>query len=263
MTSDVPFQGPLIGCAFFVGLVVAFDLLVFVGYLHSDEAQTAAITGAALALIALITIVALLVAGRRSLQRMRQIVGGDYLVRWRYAHGEWRQFVMQERTRAIHAALLLFPVLLVCVALVALLSHSWGDPFLTDSIPILLLLAAVVLVGLVYAVAGRRPFARRAQMAGDTYISRLGVIRPDGYRSFGSLGYRLATARVQPGAPTRLRFVLQPGRALRVLDVLGANFVPFEVIVPVPFGHDAEAAQVAAQLSRLSVWPAGDALPQR
>jgi hypothetical protein len=253
MTSDVPFQGPLIGCAFIVGLVVAFDLFVFVGYLDTAEAQTAAITGAALALIALITMVALLVAGRRSLQRMRQIVGGDYLVRWRYAYGEWRQFVMQERTRTIRAALLLFPVLLAFVALLAVLSHSWDDPFLTDCIPIFLLLAAAVLVGLVYAVAGRLPFARRARMAGDTYISRLGVIRPDGYRSLGSLGYRLATVRVQPGAPVRLRFVLEPGRALRVLDVLGANFVPLEVVVPVPFGHDAEAAQVAAQLSRLSV----------
>jgi hypothetical protein len=80
----------------------------------------------------------------------------------------------------------------------------------------------------------------------------LGVIRPDGYRSLGSLGYRLATVRVQAGAPTRLRFVLQPGRALGVLDVLGANFVPFEVVVPVPYGHDAEAAQVAGQLSRPS-----------
>ena len=252
MTSDIPFQGPLMGCAFFVGFVAAFDLLVFVGYLDTDEAQTAALTGAALALIALITIVALLVAGRRSVQRMRQIVGGDYLVRWRYPHGEWRQFIMQERTRTIHAALLLFPILLACVALLALLSHSWGDPFLTESIPIFLLLAAVVLVGLVYAVAGRRPFARRARMAGDTYISRLGVIRPDGYRSLGSLGYRLATVRVQPGAPTRLRFVLQPGRALRILDVLGANFVPFEVVVPVPYGHDAEAAQIASELLRPS-----------
>jgi hypothetical protein len=91
-------------------------------------------------------------------------------------------------------------------------------------------------------------------MAGDAYISRLGVIRPDdGYRSLGSLGYRLATVRVQPGAPTRLRFVLQPGRALRVLDVLGANFVPFEVVVPAPSGHEEEAAQVAGQLSRPSV----------
>jgi hypothetical protein len=174
-------------------------------------------------------------------------------VRWRYAYGEWRQFVMQERTRTIRAALLLFPVLLACVALLALLSHSWDDPFLTESIPIFLLLAAAVLVCLVYAVARRLPFARRARMAGDTYISRLGVIRPDGYRSLGSLGYRLATVRVQPGAPVRLRFVLEPGRALRVLDVLGANFVPFEVVAPVPFGHDAEAAQVAAQLSRMRV----------
>jgi hypothetical protein len=254
MTSDVPFQGLLMGCSFFVGLVVAFDLFVFVGYFDTDEARAAALIGAALALVALITIVALLVAGRRSLRRMRQIVGGDYLVRWRYAHGEWRQFVLQERARAIRAALLLFPILLACIALLALLSDSWGDPFLAESIPILLLLAAAVLVGLVYAVAGRRPFARRAQMAGDTYISRLGVIRPDGRRSLGSLGYHLAAVRVQPGAPMRLRFVLQPGRALSVLDVLGANFAPFEVIVPVPDGHEEEAAQVAAQLSRSSAW---------
>ena len=249
MTSDVPFQGPLIGCAFFVGLVVAFDLFVFVGYLETDEAWAAALTGAALGLVALITIVALLVAGRRSLQRRRQILGGDYLVRWRYAHGEWRQFVLQERARAIRVAVLLFPILLACVALLALLSHSWGDPFLAESIPIFLLLAAAALVGLVYAVAGRRPYARRARMAGDTYISWLGVIRPDGYRSLGSLGYQLAAVRVQPGAPMLLRFVLQPGRAVSLLGVLGATLVPFEVVVPVPYGHDAEAVQVATQLS--------------
>jgi hypothetical protein len=51
------------------------------GYLDTDEAWAAAITGATLALVALITIMALLVAGRRSLQRKRQILGGDYLVR--------------------------------------------------------------------------------------------------------------------------------------------------------------------------------------
>jgi|GEM_PF-6706414 len=252
MTSDVPFQGLLIGCSLFVALVVAFDLLVFVGYLDTDEAWAAALIGAALALAALLTMGALLVVGRRSLQRMRQILGGDYLVRWRYAHGEWRQFITQERARTIRAALLLFPILLACVALLALLSQLWSDPFLAESIPIFLLLAAAVLVGLVYAVAGRRPFARRARMAGDTYISRLGVIRPDGYRSLGSLGYHLAAVRVQPGAPTRLRFVLQPGRAVSLLGVLGAILVPVEVVVPVPYGHDAEAAQIAARLSRPS-----------
>jgi hypothetical protein len=250
MTSNVPFQGFIIGCSFFVALVIAFDLIVFVGYFDTAEARAAALIGAALALAAVIAIVALLVTGRRYNQRTRQILAGDYLVRWHYARGEWCRFITQERTRTIRGALLFLPITLACAALLALLSSVVGDPFLLESIPLFLFVAAAFLVGLVYAVAGGRAFTRRARLAGDTYISQLGVMRPDGYRSLRSLGYHVAAVRLQPGAPTRLRFVLQPGRVVTLLGLLGAIVVPFEVVVPVPDGHDAEAIQVAAQLSR-------------
>jgi hypothetical protein len=253
MATDNPFRKLIIGFSLFVALVVAFDLVVVVAHLDTGVVLTAALIGAVLALAAVIAILALLVTGRRYRQCTRQILAGDYLVRWHYAQGEWRQFVIQERARSIRAALLFFPITLAGAALLALLSHVLGDPLVGDSIPVLLLLAAVFLLGLVYALVGRRGFARRQRLAGDTYISQLGVIRPDGYRSLRSACYHLAAVAVQPGAPTRLRFLLRPGRAVSLLGFLGAFPVPFDVVVPVPYGHDAEAAQVATQLSRPEV----------
>jgi hypothetical protein len=250
MTSRVPFEGLLIGCSFFVGLVVAFDLFVLVGDLDCAAALPAAFIGAALALAAMITLGALLVAGRRSLQRMRAILAGNYLVRWRYNQGEWRQFILQEGARSIRGALLFLPISLLCAALLALLSAVFGDPFLMASIPLFLLFVIAFCASLAQVLAGRRAFMRRARLAGDAYISHVGVIRPDGYRSLHPFGYHLVTVRLQPGAPTRLRFVLEPGRAVRVLGVVGAILVPVEVVVPVPDGHEDGAAQLATQLLR-------------
>jgi hypothetical protein len=248
MISGAPFRRLILGCALFVALVVAFDLVVLVAHRDAVEALTAALIGAALALAAVITIVVLVVTGQRRSQLTRQILAGDYLVRWHYAQGEWQQFVSQERTRSIRAALLFFPIVLACAALLALLSRVSRDPLLGSSILVLLLVAAVFLVGLVHALTGRRAFARRARLGGDTYISPLGLLRPDGYRPLQGAGYHLAAADVVPGRPSQLRFHLRLGRVGSLLALLGNTPAQWEARVPVPYGHETEAAQVAAQL---------------
>jgi hypothetical protein len=170
-------------------------------------------------------------------------------VRWHYAQGEWQQFVTQERARTIRVSWRFLLVLLAFAASLALFSALLGDPLIGDSIPILLLLAGVFLLGLVSALAGRSAFARRQRLAGDAYISQLGVVRPDGYHPLHSAGYHLTAVVLQPGAPSRLRFLLRAGRVARVLGFLGNAPGQLEVVVPVPYGHDEDATVVAAQLS--------------
>ena len=130
MTPGAPFRRLILGCALFVALVSAFDLVVLVAHRDAVEAQTAALIGAVLALVAVIAIVVLAATGQRYSQRMRQILAGDYLVRWHYAQGEWQQFVIQERSRSTRIALVFLPLMLGSAALLALLSQVAHDLFL-------------------------------------------------------------------------------------------------------------------------------------
>src|SRR5260221_1128124 len=85
MTPGAPFRRLILGCALFVALVSALDFVVLLAHREAVEAQTAALIGAVLALVAVIAIVVLAATGQRYSQRMRQILAGDYLVRWHYA----------------------------------------------------------------------------------------------------------------------------------------------------------------------------------
>jgi uncharacterized membrane protein (DUF485 family) len=240
-----PFRGLIRGCVLVLMLAVAFDLVVLVGYRAAAWARPAALIGAALALAAGVALLALVVTGQCYSQRSRQLLAGDYLVRWHYAQGEWQQFVTQERTRSTRIALVFLPLMLGIAALLALLSQVSHDPFLEGSIPVFLLLAAGFLVVL---VAGRPAFARRMHLTSDTYIGPLGVLRPDSYLPLHGTLYHLAAAEVVHGRPSQLRLRLRLGRAGGVLAFLGNAPTEWEVRVPVPYGHEAEAAQVAAQL---------------
>jgi hypothetical protein len=247
MEAGNPFRWLIVACSLFVVLVVAFDLFVLVGHLDVAVAQPAALIGSALALAAVAGIIVMVVTGRRRSQRTRQMLAGDYLIRWHYAQGEWQRFVAQERTLTTCAALVLFPLVLGFAALLVLLSHLWGDPLVAGSVPVLLLLAAVVLVAL---VATRLTFGGRTRLAGDTYIGPLGVLRPDGYIPLSVAIYHLAGANLVPGSPSQLKLQLRLGRVGSVLALLGNAPTQWEVRVPVPYGHEAEAAQVAVQLLR-------------
>jgi hypothetical protein len=248
MAIENPFRGLIRGCVYFVLLVVAFvafDLVVLVGHPDAAWALPAALAGAGLALAAVIAIIAMVVAGQRRSHLTRQLLAGDYLVRWHYAQGEWQQFVTQERTRSTRIALIFLPFVLGFAALLALLSHVWDDPLLGGSIPLFLLFAAAFLVVL---VAGRPAFARRMRLTGDTYIGPLGVLRPDSLLPLHGALYHLAAADVVHGRPSHLRLRLRLGRVGGLLALLGNAPTEWEVRVPVPYGHEAEAAQVAAQL---------------
>jgi hypothetical protein len=241
-----PFRGLIVGCALFVLLVVVFDLVVLLGHPAAALALPAALIGAGLALAGVLAIVVMVVTGQRRSQRTRQLLAGDYLARWHYAQGEWQRFVAQERTRSTRGALVLFPLALGVAALLALLSHVSGDPLLGGYIALFLFVAVVCLVGL---VAGPSRAARRARLVGDTFIGPLGILRPDGYVPLEGTVYHLAAADVVRGWPSHLRVQLQVGGVGRLLAALGNAPAQWEVRVPVPDGHEAEAAHVAAQLS--------------
>lgn len=171
-------------------------------------------------IVATVATVAMAVTGQRYNERARQIIAGDYLVRWTYAQGEWRQFVDQERTRAIRTSCLFLP-LLALAALLALVGAATGDSFITGGITGLLVLDA----------------------------GFLGILRPDGYRPLQCIGYRLAAVDVLRGTPSMLRFRVRLACGLGLLASLGNAPGHFEIRVPVPYGHEAEVAGVLAQLA--------------
>jgi uncharacterized membrane protein (DUF485 family) len=248
MAAGNPFHRLILGMSVFLVLVVAFEVIVLTNHLQTVEELPTALIGAALTVVSLVAIVAMVVTGRRYNHRTRRILAGDYLVKWQYARGEWYQFVMQERTRSIRASLLFLPLTLAFVALIAWLSQVLQVPLPSISILFLLLIAGLFMVGLVYALTGRRAIERHAHLAGDTYISLLGILCPDGYRPLAGVLYHLAAVDVLPGQPSQLHLRRQLGGVGNLLALIGNIPVQIEARVPVPYGHEAEAAQVAAQL---------------
>jgi uncharacterized membrane protein (DUF485 family) len=248
MAAGNPFCRLILGMSVFLVLVVAFEVTVLTVHLQTVEELPAVLIGAGLTLVCLVAIPALVVTGRRYNQRTRRILAGDYVVRWQYAQGEWQQFVMQERTRSIRASLIFLPLTLALVVLIAWLSQVLEVPLPSIGILFLLLIAGIFVVGLVSALAGRRAFERRAHLAGDTYISLLGILRPDGYRPLDGVLYHLAAVEVLPGQPSQLRFRQHLGGVGNLLALIGNIPAQIEARVPVPYGHEAEAAQVAARL---------------
>ena len=206
-----------------------------------------ALIGAVAALVAVTTIVAIVATLRRYHQRTRQIVAGEYLVRWDYTQGEWEQFVTLERRRSLRAFLTsdagpgstpplaqpglwrTFPERQHPVAA----RGCWG---LLRRPPLFL--------------TGRRDLARRRRWGKASYLSPLGILRPDGYRPLRGRFYHVTAAALLPGRPSVLCFRLRLGRIEGLLAGLGNAPAQFEIRVPVPYNHEVEAAQVAAELLR-------------
>lgn len=133
MVDGNPFRGLIRGGVLFVLLVVAcvaFDVVVLVRHSNAAWALPAAVIGAVQALAAGVAILALVVTSHRYRQRSRQLLAGDYLVRWHDAQGEWQQFVIQEHSRSTRIALVFLSLMLGSAALLALLNQVAHDPFL-------------------------------------------------------------------------------------------------------------------------------------
>jgi hypothetical protein len=250
MAVDHPFRGLIRAGVVFILLVVAVELVIFAAHPGAGVAFPAALLGGLLALIALVITVLLGITGRRYQDHARQILAGDYIARWHYARGEWSQYVLRERAITIWVALIFLPITLGIAGVIFLVSRATHDPVLAATLPIFLVAGVAFLAGLVYALFGGRTYARRARLANDTYISHLGILRPDGYQPLRAWGYHLAAAHVEPGTPSRLRLTLQFGRAGKWLALLGTVPTQWDVRVPVPFGQEAEAAEVAVRLLR-------------
>ncbi|HEV2236789.1 MAG TPA: hypothetical protein VGR57_09040 [Ktedonobacterales bacterium] len=251
MPGDDRFRRLMRGGALLLLLVVAGEVVIIAARPAGLLAYPAALGGAGLALAILLALLFALLWRRRVRRRIQGILAGDYLVRWRYTRGEWSRFVLRERALTIRLAFIFLPLTLAFVALLVLLRQATDAPLrslLDGSIAFFLLAAVAFLGGLLYAFAGRRAYLRRAQLAGDTYVSRAGILYPDRYRSLRALGAHVAAVAVMPGTPTQLRITLRLGRTGRLLALLGTAPTQWDVWVPVPVGHEAEAATVAAQL---------------
>jgi hypothetical protein len=135
-------------------------------------------------------------------------------------------------------------------ALLVLLSRVLDDPLVSGSIPSLLVGAGGFFVSLVYSLTGRRGLARRTRQVKVIYLSPLGLLLPDGYRHLRGKFYHVTAVAILPGRPSVLCFRLQLKHIGRLLASFGNAPAQFEIRVPVPHNHEAEAAQVAAELLR-------------
>ncbi len=176
----------------------------------------------------LITLPIFLVFSTLALSVMRRVAGGDYLVHWTYTQAEWERFTEESWRRALRLdgwavggfALVLF--------ILAIASGSEQ----------LLLMALIVVGVLALVVFGRdyRLYAqRRKQGAGEVLIGRGGILRPEGFLSlaglesvkleYGIIRFRCRSRTYQQGAS-------------------GTRYTTYDV--PVPSGHEAEAAHLVA-----------------
>src|SRR5262249_465286 len=89
MASGTPFGRLIFGFGGFGAAALVVDLFVLVGGLRSAAAVSAGIVALLLAAVALVTVMAMLITGRAYDQRIQRILGGAYLVHWRYERGEW------------------------------------------------------------------------------------------------------------------------------------------------------------------------------
>lgn len=89
--------------------------------------------------------------------------------------------------------------------------------------------------------AARWRYARRHRAVGDVYISTTGVLQPRGYPAYSGFNLKLTVAEVEPGDPDTLRLQVSSYTE----DALTRSS---DIRIPVPYGREDEAREVAQQL---------------
>ena len=164
-----------------------------------------------------------------------------HLVHWVYAADEWARFEEAEWQRE-KRDLRLFPIFGSIVALVvaALAYVGSRDPLVT-----LATFGIFFSIGLLVTLqtwgAARWRYARRHRAVGDVYISTTGVLQPRGYLPYSGFNLKLTVAEVEPGDPDTLRLQVSSYTE----DALTRSS---DIRIPVPYGREDEAREVAQQL---------------
>ncbi len=169
----------------------------------------------------------------------------NHLVHWNYAADEWARFEEAEWQRE-KRDVRIFPILGLVIALVvaALAYLGSRDPIVT-----LAAFAIFAVIGLLVTLqtwgVARWRYLRRHRAGGDVYISTTGVLQPRGYLPYTGFNLRLTVAEVEPGDPDTLRLQVSSYTE----DALTRSS---DIRIPVPYGREDEAREIAQQLLGVS-----------
>jgi hypothetical protein len=164
-----------------------------------------------------------------------------HLVHWTYAADEWARFEEAEWQRE-QSSLRVFPIVGIVIALVVA-----GLAYLGSRDPLVTLAAFGIFLGIGVLVtlqtwgAARWRYARRHRAAGDVFISTTGILQPRGYLPYSGFNLKLTVAEVESGDPDTLR--LQVSSYTEDALTRSTDFR-----IPIPYGREDEAREVAQQL---------------
>jgi hypothetical protein len=162
-------------------------------------------------------------------------------VHWTYVADEWTRFEeaeWQRETRNVKV----YPIFGIIIALVvAALAYVGSRDVLVTLAAFGIFIGIGVLVTLQTWGVARWRYARRHRTAGDVYISTTGILQPRGYLPFSGFNLRLSVAEVEPGDPDTLRLEVSSYTE-------DATTRRSDIRIPVPYGRENEAREVAQQL---------------
>ena len=136
----------------------------------------------------------------------------------------------------------IFPIIGLVIALIvaALAYRGSRDPLVTLAAFGMFLGIGVLVTVQTWGVARWR-YQRRHRAAGDVYISTTGILQPRGYLPYSGFNLKLTMAEVVPGDPDTLHLQVSS----MTEDALTRKS---DIRIPVPYGRENEAYEVAQQL---------------
>lgn len=168
-----------------------------------------------------------------------------HLVHWTYAADEWARFEEMEWQRE-QRDVRIYPIATVVIALVvAGLAYLGSRDLLVTFAAFGIFIGIGVLVTLQTWGVARWRYMRRHRAAGDVYISMTGILQPRGYLPYNGFNLRLTIAEVEPGDPDTLRLQVSSYTEEAITR-------SSDMRIPVPYGREDEAREVAQQLFGIS-----------
>lgn len=177
----------------------------------------------------------------REQRRMRD---GEYWARWEYQGDEWSRFEEREWREAQRETRLAryFTVGLVVIGggVAGLVSR---DLLMAGAIGGTRLLCGLLVMGQTYFL-GLMRYRRRHQAMGEVRISPGGILQPRGFIPLSALNLKLVKAEVEPLDDRG------PSMLTLVVGSMSENLVTrtSEFRVPIPYGKESEATELANRL---------------
>jgi hypothetical protein len=167
------------------------------------------------------------------------------LVHWIYAADEWARFEEAAWQREQRDVRTLPIVTLIIATVVAGLAFLGSRDLLVTLGAFGIFVGIGVLVTLQTWGAARWRYIRRHRAGGDVYISATGILQPGAYLPYNGFNLQLTIAEVESGDPDTLRLQVSSYSEHAVTRTS-------DIRIPIPYGREDEAREVAQQLLGIS-----------